>query len=88
VRLLIEAGPLAVAWDTTSPRARTTTDRPMVLMPPDPMRTVEPDGSEMWVAHRQVVESWLREAADRGPDGVAELMIELDLQDADDGRAA
>ena len=81
MRLLLEAGPVALALDTSRRPSPPTVIQPTEVLPAAPMRTQEPDGSEMWVAHRQTVESWLLLAAERGPDAVAELMIEIDLQD-------
>lgn len=85
MRVLIEAGPLTVGLDTSRVEWTGATSR---ALPPSPLRTEESPGeTEMWVVHPRVVEQWLTLAADRGPAGLAELMIELDLQDID-GRAA
>jgi hypothetical protein len=93
VRLLLEAGPLALMLDT-SPRPSlpsigqtSPSNGPSPTPRPAPVRT-EQDGpeGEMWVVSREAVESWLRHLAvdcDECTERVAELMIELDLQDAE-----
>lgn len=88
MRMMIEAGPLTVALDTTtSPTPQRCHE---MILPPVERTEARLPGTEMWVVDRRVVESWLRLAAacDECRAGVPELMIELDLQGVDDGYPA
>lgn len=84
MQVLLQAGPFAVAVTTGPAMPVLEAGCPNAMLTTGPVRTADDDDLAMWVVARDVVESWLRQAAHEGPDCVQEMMIELDLQGIDE----